>query len=251
MSDETHQTSTPFGQATAGAVTILPIVVAVLPIGLLFGAVAAQKGLSPLEVALMSATVFAGGSQFVAIDIWQDPVSIGVMTFSALLVNIRHILMGASFAPKLKRFSRGQKYVAAFFLVDEIWAVAERRAMDRTITPAWYAGLALPLYAAWLASTTTGSIVGAALGDPSRYGLDFVFPAVFIFLVAGFWKGPKTGAVLAASTIAAVVTHTFVEGAWYIAAGALAGVATAAFATDVETLAPPAPEAAFDSGDTR
>lgn len=251
MSAENHHPSSPIRQATAGMVAILPIVVAVLPIGLLFGAVAAQKGLTPFEVALMSATVFAGGSQFVAIDIWQDPVSIGVMTFSALLVNIRHILMGASFAPKLKRFGKSQKYTAAFFLVDEIWAVAERRAMTQTITPAWYAGLALPLYAAWVASTATGSIVGAALGDPARFGLDFVFPAVFIFLVVGFWKGPKTGAILGASTVAAVVTHTFVEGAWYIAAGALAGVATAAFATDVEDAAPCPPGAAFESGDTQ
>ncbi|NRG17856.1 AzlC family ABC transporter permease [Rhizobiales bacterium] len=249
MSAERRHPSTPFRQATAGAVTILPIFFAVLPIGLLFGAVAAQKGLSPFEVALMSAIVFAGGSQFVAIDIWQDPVSIGVMTFSALLVNIRHILMGASFAPKLKRFGSGQKYAAAFFLVDETWAVAERHAMTQTITPAWYAGLVLPLYAAWISSTTTGSIIGAALGDPARYGLDFVFPAVFIFLVAGFWKGPKTGAVLAASTVTAVVTHSFVEGAWYIAAGALAGVATAAFTADTEDAAPCPPGAALESGD--
>ena len=93
--------------------------------------------------------------------------------------------------------------------------------------------------------------MGAALGDPTRYGLDFVFPAVFIFLVAGFWKGPKTGAVLAASTIAAVLTHSFVDGAWYIAAGAVAGVATAAFAADGQEIAQPPQDAAFEGGDTR
>lgn len=217
----------------SGAVAIAPIVIAALPIGLLFGAVAAQKGLSSLEIALMSATVFAGGSQFVAIDIWQQPVAVMAIAFSALLVNLRHILMGASISPKLAEFRGWQKYLALFFLADEIWALAERRAMSAPLTPAWFAGLALPLYAAWISTTTAGSVIGAALGDPSRLGFDFVFPAVFICLVMSFWKGAKTGAVLLASALAAVATHHAVEGAWYVAAGALAGVAVAALTADL------------------
>ncbi|MNW06149.1 hypothetical protein D3C71_2025030 [compost metagenome] len=61
-------------------------------------------------------------------------------------------------------------------------------------------------------------------------GLDFAFPAVFIVLVMGFWKGRETGVVLAASAAAAVLTHQFLPGVWYIAAGAAAGVAVALLA---------------------
>ena len=50
---------------------------------------------------------------------------------------------------------------------------------------------------------------------------------MFVVLVMGFWKGPETGAILAASGIAAVVVHHFVPGVWYIAAGAIAGLAAA------------------------
>ncbi|MBB3591852.1 putative branched-subunit amino acid permease [Rhizobium sp. BK529] len=72
------QRSRPAGESFAGEFllgmrTIFPLIVAVWPIGLVFGAVAATKGLSPLETALMSALVFAGGSQFVAMDIWTIP----------------------------------------------------------------------------------------------------------------------------------------------------------------------------------
>ncbi|MBA5777787.1 AzlC family ABC transporter permease [Stappia sp. F7233] len=217
---------------TAGATAIAPIVIAAVPIGLLFGAVAAQRGLSSLEIALMSATVFAGGSQFVAIDIWQQPVAIMAIAFSALLVNLRHILMGASISPKLREFRGWQKYVALFFLADEIWAMAEKRALGMPLAPAFFAGLAAPLYFAWVSTTTAGSMIGAALGDPSRFGFDFVFPAVFICLVMGFWKGAKTGAVLLASALSAIATHHVIEGAWYVAAGALAGVVVAALAAD-------------------
>ena len=78
-------------------------------------------------------------------------------------------------------------------------------------------------------SGLAGATLGAFLGDPVTLGLDFAFPAVFIVLVMGFWKGPETGAVLLASGAAAVLTQHFIPGVWYIAAGALAGLVTALF----------------------
>ncbi|WEX79136.1 AzlC family ABC transporter permease [Sinorhizobium numidicum] len=201
-----------------------PLIVAVMPIGLVFGAVAASKGLSSLEVTLMSALVFAGGSQFVAMDIWSHPASWVALGFSALLVNIRHVLMSASIGTKMPAFSGPAKYAAMLLLADEIWAMAEFRAARTRLSPAWYAGLAVPFYFVWVLASLAGSIVGAFLGDPKAIGLDFAFPAVFIVLVMGFWKGRENGAVLGASATAAVVVHQLLPGVWYIAAGAAAGV---------------------------
>ncbi|MBW9112823.1 AzlC family ABC transporter permease [Rhizobium cauense] len=215
------------GDFVAGARAILPLVVAVIPIGLVFGAVSATKGLSTLEATLMSALVFAGGSQFVAMDIWAHPASWVGVGFAALLVNVRHVLMSASLGVKLQAFSGWRKYAAMLFLADEIWAIAEFRAGVARLTPAWFAGIAMPFYAAWVGSTMVGASLGAFLGDPAAIGLDFAFPAVFVVLAMGFWKGRETGLVLAASAFAAVVVHQFVPGVWYIAAGALAGLAAA------------------------
>ncbi|MFP3544881.1 AzlC family ABC transporter permease [Rhizobium sp. SIMBA_035] len=206
---------------------IAPLIAAVIPIGLVFGAVAATKGLSPLETALMSALVFAGGSQFVAMDIWTHPASWAGLGFAALLVNIRHVLMGASIGSKMQAFPARARYFSVLFLADEIWAMAEFRAGVARLTPAWFAGLAAPFYLAWLLSGLAGATLGAFLGNPVTLGLDFAFPAVFIVLVMGFWKGPETGAVLLASGAAAVLTQHFIPGVWYIAAGALAGLAAA------------------------
>lgn len=215
------------GDFVAGARAILPLVVAVIPIGLVFGAVSATKGLSTMEATLMSALVFAGGSQFVAMDIWAHPASWVGVGFAALLVNIRHVLMSASLGVKLQAFSGWRKYAAMLFLADEIWAIAEFRAGVARLTPAWFAGIAMPFYAAWVGSTMVGASLGAFLGDPAAIGLDFAFPAVFVVLAMGFWKGRETGLVLAASAFAAVLVHQFVPGVWYIAAGALAGLAAA------------------------
>jgi predicted branched-subunit amino acid permease len=54
-------------EARAGLRDISPAAIAAIPIGLLFGAVAVGKGMSPAEVGLMSLLVFAGGAQFAAI----------------------------------------------------------------------------------------------------------------------------------------------------------------------------------------
>lgn len=206
-----------------------PLIVAVLPVGMVFGAVAATKGLSTLEIALMSALVFAGGSQFVAMDIWTHPASWTAVGFAALLVNVRHVLMGVSIAGRMQAFSGFQKGVSLLFLADEIWAMSEFRAREARLTPAWYAGVVGPFYLSWVLASILGALLGSFVGDPAVIGLDFAFPAVFIVLVTGFWKGRETGIVLAASALSALAVHHFVPGVWYIAAGAAGGLLAAAF----------------------
>ena len=212
---------------SAGLKTIAPIIVAAMPIGLVFGAVAAARGLSPLEATLMSAMVFAGGSQFVAMDIWTHPASWTALGFAALLVNVRHVLMGASLGRKMDAFSSWQKYLAVLVMADENWAMAEARARKTRLTPAFFAGLSVIFYLNWIACSLAGALLGAFLGDPAVIGLDFAFPAVFVVLVMGFWKGPATGMVLIASALASILVHYLVPGAWYIAAGAAAGLVAA------------------------
>ena len=211
----------------AGMLEMAPFVAAALPIGLLFGTLAAGKGLSPLEAALMSATVFAGAAQFVAIDLWRDPAPWGLMTLTAFIVNIRHVLMGTSFARHMGQFRPRARPLAMFVLVDEIWAMAERRALRGPLPPAYYWGMGAVMWTQWVVGTTVGALVGQTLGDPAAYGLDFAFTAMFICVLTGFWRGPRTGAVLAASAAAAAAAKLTLPGAWYIMAGAAAGVAMA------------------------
>jgi len=208
----------------AGALAILPAAVAVVPFGLLLGARAVEVGLTPSEVLLMSATVFAGSAQFVVIDLWTEPAPWAFIALTTLLVNVRHVLMGASLAGKLGAFSPALRPIAAFFMVDEVWAMAERRAMGSRLTRAYYAGLGGLLYANWLVWTMTGALFGKAIVNPEAYGFDFAFTAIFIGLLTGFWRGAPTAWVLAASAAAAVTVKYLVDGPWYIMAGGLAGV---------------------------
>jgi 4-azaleucine resistance transporter AzlC len=201
--------------------------VAALPIGLLFGAIATSKGLSALEVTLMSLLVFAGGAQFAAIELWGYPVPVIAVVFSTLLVNARHVLMSASLAPKLAGFSPLQRYLGFFFLTDESWALAERRAVAAPVTPAYWFAVAALLPAAWVGASFLGAVVGPLLGDPRRFGADFAFTALFIGLVAGFKRGRIIAATVAASGITAALVHVTVGSPWHVLAGAAAGIGAA------------------------
>lgn len=217
-----------WSEARAGFADILPPLVAAIPISLLFGALCAGKGLTPAEVALMSALVFAGGAQFAAVEIWTLPPPVGLLAFSTLLINARHILMGASLAPKVGAFAPWQKAVGFAVMADENWALAERRATRAPLTPAYWLGLSALFWVNWVVGSTLGAVAGSFMGDPARIGADFAFTALFIGLIAGFWKGPATGVTIGASAGAAALAHVTVGSPWHVAAGALAGILAAA-----------------------
>ena len=211
-----------------GVFDVAPVLVAATPIGLLWGTLAAGKGLSPFESWLMSATVFAGAAQFVAIEVWRDPVPWVLLTVTALIVNIRHVLMGASLSRHMGGIDRRWHPVMMFLMADENWAFSERRALKAPLSLGYYFGLALPMWFAWTTSSIVGAIVSRSFGDPAAYGFDFAFSAMFIGILAGFWKGPRTGAVLGASAIAAALAKLYVPGAWYIVIGGIVGMTVAA-----------------------
>jgi 4-azaleucine resistance transporter AzlC len=213
-------------EARVGLRDIAPAAIAAIPIGLLFGAVAAGKGLSPAEVALMSGLVFAGGAQFAAIEAWVHPAPIAALAFATFLINVRHVLMGASLSPK-NTMTRRQEFLSFFFMTDETWALSERRALDRPVTGAYWVTMGAVLYGNWLVTTTLGAILGSFLGDPARLGADFAFTALFIGLIAGFGRNRVTLITVAVSAAVAALVHHFIGAPWHVACGVLAGIAAA------------------------
>jgi len=217
-----------FSEARAGMAAMLPVALAALPFGMLFGAEAARQGLSVAEALLMSLTVFAGGAQFMSMGLWADPAPWLALALATFVVNLRHALMAASLSGKVAAFTGWQRGAAAFLMADETWALAERRAFGTRLTPAYYFGVALTLYVLWSISTVAGALVGGLIPEPGRYGLDFAFPAIFICLITGFVKDWKALPVIAASAGTALVLHATVPGMWFVLGGGIAGITVAA-----------------------
>lgn len=216
----------------AGIKLLVPLLVATAPFGLLFGAVAAEKGLSTVELVLMSAFVFAGASQFVALDLWGYPFAYGSIILSVFAVNFRHVLYSASLGRKMGAFNGWQKSLAFLLMVDPQWAAAEVRAEERKnsggLQPAFYFALAIPLYAWWVFNTWMGSIFGSLISNPQAFGFDLILPIYFLGLTMGFRRRDNWLLVVAASGIVSIIVYLSLGSPWHISLGGLAGIAVAA-----------------------
>lgn len=219
-------------EISRGAIAALPVVIGVLPFGLLLGAQAAQKGLSVASLGLMTGLNFAGGSEFAALALWSSPPQVLTIVLVSLLVNSRHLVMGASLAPYLSHLPARKVLPALFFMCDESWAIsmadsARRRAagIGPAFSGGFYAGLAGALWLVWITSTTAGVVIGPVLGDISRWGFDMAFPAVFFVLLRGMWKGMRAALPWLVSLVSAAATYHYVPGAAYVPVGAISGLA--------------------------
>ncbi|HTN09730.1 MAG TPA: AzlC family ABC transporter permease [Acetobacteraceae bacterium] len=211
-----------------GLAAALPMMLGMIPAALVLGAQAAQKGFSVAEVPLLTGLNFAGGSEFAAVALWTSPPHILLIVAITFLINSRHILMGAALAPYLRHLPRRIVYPALFLMCDESWALAlvdARRGGGFRL--AHYLGLAVALYATWVVFTALGGAIGPVFGDARSWGLDMAFPAIFLVLLRGFWTGAAAARPWLVSLAVAVAAYLVLPGAWYVAAGALSGLAAA------------------------
>ena len=224
------QTPDARSEALRGFIDILPLMAGAAPFALLLGSLAVQKGMSPLEITVMSTSVYAGSSQFIAIDIWSTPVPVLAIVGTTLLVNLRHVLMGAALAPHLGKLNRWQRLFFVSIHSDETWAMALQRTAHtgQALSPAYVLGMIVPFYLQWPVWTLVGALAGGLVDDPGVYGFDFVFPAVFITLVMGFWKASRQTLVILVSVGTAMAAYHLFEGVWYIFLAGVAGTVTGA-----------------------
>ena len=158
----------------------LPFVLPTLAIGMSFG-VLAEPVMGAAAAILMSIFVFAGAAQFASVSILAAGESLASAVSAGLLVNARFLPMGLAVAPALRggplrRAAEGQT------MVDASWALANRG--DGTFDREIMMGATLPQAAAWWTGTAIGAFGGALLGDPATLGLDAIFPAFYLALLA-------------------------------------------------------------------
>lgn len=221
----TIPTAAPFRPAfLRGARDFLPLAISIAAYGVVWGVLAGQAGLSALDVFLMCALVFAGASQFVALDMWDSAaLPVGSIVVATLIVNLRLALMSATLRPVLAGRPAWQQWLGVALVSDEQWALAMAEASRGRPSYAYYIGAAGFCYLVWLLSPLAGRLVGSAIDDPVAYGLDFAFTATFLALLFGMWRGRGDLLPWIVAALVSIATARFIEGNWYIVAGGLAG----------------------------
>ncbi|MBA2283070.1 MAG: AzlC family ABC transporter permease, partial [Acidimicrobiia bacterium] len=215
----------------AGVVAVAPMLVGVVPFGLVAGASPVAKGLGGLAAVGFSTIVFAGTSQLAAIDVLGDGGSAWVAAIAAWTINLRLLLYSASLAPYLSRESLRTRLGVAYLLTDQAYAASITRwgpHDDPKRRVPFFLGGALLLWTSWQLSTIAGIFVGQTV--PDDVPLDFAVPLVFLTLLIPAIKG-RSGAVAAVvGGAAAVLAAEVGGGSLAILAGAVAGIAAGAVA---------------------
>ncbi|MFT5693207.1 MAG: 4-azaleucine resistance transporter AzlC [Oceanicoccus sp.] len=193
--------------AFKGVLDMLPLSLAVLPWGILFGSLAVQRGFTWLEAQAFSAIAFGGAVQIVAIELIADNASLFTILFSALVITSRHFLYGLTLRDRLKIQPLGWRLSLGFLLTDELFALSGHRRAYKTRLRLYYAlGAGGSFYVAWNLWTFIGIVAGASLPDMTELGLDFAIAATFIALVV---PSIKSFSVLATVVVAGIASVTF------------------------------------------
>ncbi len=207
----------------------LTVLVGAAPFGFLFGALAVENGMTVFEAVLMSATLFAGASQMVGIDLFGTKIAPWLIVFSIFAVNFRHILYSATIGSRFAGYSTLQKAIAFFLLTDPQFANAESRyESGKSVSFRWYMAMAVPVYVLWVIEGALGALFGNLIEDPHALGIDFLLPIYFLGLVMGFRKRRNWLPVVLASGVASTIAFYLVGSPWHVSIGAIVGVVFAA-----------------------
>jgi 4-azaleucine resistance transporter AzlC len=198
-------------QFLAGIRAELPIVLGVLPFGLIYGVLAISAGLSPLLAAATSVIVFAGSAQFIGVQLISAGTPALVIWVTTFIVNLRHLLYSAAMAPHIVHLSRRWQLLLGYLLTDEAYVVTALH-YDRGHTPQenrhwfWF-GAGLTLWISWQVSTLAGVFFGTQV--PESWSLDFTLALTFIGMVVPLCRyRPNLAAALIAGAVG-VLTYAW------------------------------------------
>jgi predicted branched-subunit amino acid permease len=216
----------PSADFRAGAKAVAPMLVGVIPFGLVAGASAVANGLTTIEALGFSSIVFAGASQLAAIDVLGDGGAALVAALAAWTINLRLVLYSASLAPHLAHEPLRTRIGVAYLLTDQAYAISIAR-WDGTDEPSrrlpYYLGGALTLWSSWLVVTVVGALVGGSV--PDDVDLEFAVPLVFLVLLVPVLTTRPAVAAAVVGGGGAVLAAELGAGALSLTLGAVAGIA--------------------------
>lgn len=182
-----------------GASAIMPLCIGDFPFSFIVGALSVSAGMSVWQSTAWSAIVIAGSAQMLALNMLKTGATLGVIIFTTLIINLRHVLYSASISGTVREASFFKKCFMSYALTDEVYATTvkemEGNKQDKYL---FYGSAMITFWAIWVLADFLGALVGASFPNIEKYGLDFAMVAAFIAIVVPQIKSQ-------ACTVAAVV----------------------------------------------
>jgi 4-azaleucine resistance transporter AzlC len=165
----------------SGLTAAFPIVIGYFPVAMAFGLLARNVHVSLFDSASFSLIVFAGASQFMALELIKAGVTAGNIILATFLLNLRHLLMSASLSVRLKEIRRGWLPVIAFGITDESFSVASLT--EGKLSVPYMLALHFSPYLAWTGGTISGYLLGTLLPAAVQNSLGIGLYALFMALL--------------------------------------------------------------------
>lgn len=223
LSSEKSAVELNWGEVWDGFKQLLPISMFVVVFGVAFGLAAAQTGLDNSASLLMSALVFAGASQFGALDLWGAQVPVVPLIVTVFAINARHLLMGATLYPWLRELPTAKRYGVMMVISDANWAMSMQAFNSGESGVGLILGGGIALWAAWVLGSWLGVYFGSEIKDPVSLGLDMVMGCFLLAMVVGGQKNLRMLIIWSVAAVSSLLAHRYLPDNSHVVVGALAG----------------------------
>lgn len=207
----------------SGFKQLLPISLFVVVFGLAFGLAATQSGLDGTSIVIMSTLVFAGASQFAALDLWGAQVPLIPLAITVFAVNARHLLMGATLYPWLRHLPPARRYGMMLVVTDASWAMSMQAFGRGESGMGLLFGGGIALWLAWILGSWLGLHFGSAIHDPMSLGLDMVMGCFMLAMAIGGQKNLRMLAIWTVAAGSSLLAYRYLPENSHVVVGALAG----------------------------
>ena len=214
-----------------GIIDVSPLMIPVVPFGLIFGVLAIEVGFTPLEAMGMSLIVFGGASQIVLLQLFSGGASSLVIISSVGAVNSRHLLYGAVVSEHLSDLKLIWKIIISYFLIDQAFAISNEYLKKNKERNRYLhlVGGGATCWIIWQSTTLLGILLGASI--PEKLGLGFAVPLTFLALLVNDFRKFINVVVIMVSGLVATIGYNFIPFKAYVIVAALAGLLTAIILT--------------------
>ncbi|XKF14737.1 AzlC family ABC transporter permease [Halomonas sp. BLK-85] len=202
---------------------LVPLSLFVIAFGAAFGLAAAQAGVDGNMAIAMSTLVFAGTSQFAALDLWAAEIPLFTLVITVFAINARHLLMGATLYPWLHHLPKSKRYGVMLVASDANWAMSMQAFSREKPGFGILLGGGLALWFFWVIGTWLGIYFGNVVSDPKRFGLDMVMGCFLLTMVVNGEKNLRMLFIWSVAAIASLLAYRFLPENSHIVAGAFAG----------------------------
>ena len=146
-----------------GCLDVIPLLIPVVPFGIIFGVIGIESGLGSTVTFLMSIIIFAGSSQLAFVQLYTGGATTPVIVSSVAIVNSRHFLYSAVIAQYLTKVKLFWKIILSYFLTDQAFIVSQKYFTQQPTNKDRHyhlLGSGFTLWFVWQLSTIAGIVLG-------------------------------------------------------------------------------------------